>query len=79
MNPLSQRRKTEKSKERKYKNMKEDKTKEKFTSEEKSKAAEIARLIAQLPEKDQEKAYYMLKGWEFFNSKVLPMHRAEAL
>lgn len=34
--------------------------------EEKSKAAELARLIALLPEQEQAKIYYMLKGFEIF-------------
>lgn len=51
--------------------MNENKTTEKLTREEKSKTAEIARLIARLPEQEQEKVYYMLKGSEIFNNKAL--------
>jgi len=46
-------------------------TAEQLTQKDKGKAAEIARLIARLPEPEQEKVYYMLKGSEIFNSKTL--------
>ena len=46
-------------------------TAEKLTNEDKSKAAEIARLITRLPEHEQEKIYYMLKGSEIFNSRAM--------
>jgi hypothetical protein len=42
-----------------------------LTTEEKSKSMEIARLIAQIPEQEQMKIYYMLKGSEIFNSIAL--------
>lgn len=59
--------------------MNEIKSTEKLTREEKSKAAEIARLVARLPEQEQEKVYYMLKGSEIFNSRTLTtMSRAAA-
>lgn len=59
--------------------MNEIKSTEKLTREEKSKAAEIARLVARLPEQEQEKVYYMLKGSEIFNSRTLTtMPRAAA-
>lgn len=59
--------------------MNENKITEKLTHEEKSKAAEIARLVARLPEQEQEKVYYMLKGSEIFNSRALTtMSRAAA-
>lgn len=47
-----------------------------ITRNEKNKAAEIARLIARLPEQEQAKIYYMLKGSEIFNgAKISAMPR----
>lgn len=40
-------------------------------SMEKTKAEELAYLIAQLPEQEQAKIYYMLKGFEIFGN---PLH-----
>ncbi|MCL2356605.1 MAG: hypothetical protein FWC70_05515 [Defluviitaleaceae bacterium] len=42
-----------------------------ITRNEKIKAAEIARLIARLPEREQAKIYYMLKGSEIFNGSAI--------
>ena len=43
--------------------------KNKLTREEKTKTEEIARLIALLPEKEQEKIYYVIKGIELAGAK----------
>lgn len=42
------------------------KSTDKLNSKEKSKTEELARLIALLPEQEQAKIYYMLKGFEIF-------------
>lgn len=41
-----------------------------FNYEEKVKSAELANLIARLPEQEQAKIYYMLKGFEIFGKPV---------
>lgn len=43
--------------------------KNKLTREGKTKMEEIARLIALLPEKEQEKIYYVAKGIELAGTK----------
>ena len=42
-----------------------------ITTADKKRAAELARLIAQLSEQEQAKIYYMLKGSEIFNGNRL--------
>lgn len=41
---------------------------EKITREDESRAAKIARIVAKLPEKEQEKVYYTVKGIELAES-----------
>lgn len=36
----------------------------KITANEETRSKEIARIVSQLPEKEQEKIYYMIKGVE---------------
>ena len=43
---------------------------DKLNGKEKSKAEELASLIARLPEQEQAKIYYMLKGFEIFGKPV---------
>ncbi len=43
-----------------------EKNTDKLNGNEKSKTEELARLIALLPEQEQAKIYYMLKGFEIF-------------
>lgn len=43
-----------------------EKNTDKLNGKEKNKAEELARLIARLPEQEQAKIYYMLKGFEVF-------------
>ena len=51
-----------------------------ITPEKKKRDAEMARIMARLPEKEHEKLYYMLKGSEFFgDNNLLKMIRAAAL
>lgn len=40
-----------------------------ITTADKNRIAEIAQSISQLPEEEQEKIYYMLKGLEVFNGR----------
>ncbi|MCX4355638.1 MAG: hypothetical protein OSJ43_05360 [Oscillospiraceae bacterium] len=47
-----------------------DKNTDKLNGKEKSKTEELARLIARLPEQEQAKIYYMLKGFEIFGRTV---------
>lgn len=47
-----------------------EKNTDKLNSKEKSKTEELARLIVRLPEQEQAKIYYMLKGFEIFGRKV---------
>lgn len=50
-----------------------DKTENEIKSidnKEKAKAEELAYLIAHLPEQEQEKIYYMLKGFEVFGKPL---------
>lgn len=37
---------------------------EKITQQDESRSEKIARIVSQLPEKEQEKIYYMIKGIE---------------
>lgn len=47
-----------------------EKSTDKLNSKEKSKTEELACLIARLPEQEQAKIYYMLKGFEIFGRTV---------
>lgn len=48
-----------------------EKNTDKLNSREKSKTEELASLIARLPEQEQAKIYYMLKGFEIFGKPVV--------
>lgn len=39
-------------------------TVEKITKQDETRSTEIARIVAQLPQKEQDKIYYMIKGVE---------------
>ena len=56
----------------------ENKPTNRLTTDQKNKAAEIARMMARLPEQEQVKIYYMLKGLEVFNAPRTAMTRAAA-
>ena len=49
--------------------MKKEK-KEELTYEDKCRSVEIMRMVEQLPESEQEKIYYMLKGIELMESRT---------
>lgn len=59
--------------------MTENRKTEKLTHEEETRSAKIARIVSQLPEREQEKIYYMLKGVELAGSAKTGSPRAAAL
>lgn len=56
-----------------------EKNTEKLTREDETRAAKIARIAAKLPEREQEKIYYMLKGIELAGNVRTNAPQAAAL
>lgn len=56
--------------------MNENKKNEKLTREEENHSVKIARIVAQLPEREQEKIYYMIKGIELAGNAQNAPHAA---
>lgn len=56
--------------------MKDNKKNEKVTREEETRSVKIARIVSQLPEREQEKIYYMIKGIEIAGNTQNAPHAA---
>ncbi len=59
--------------------MQENKKPEKLTNEKEARAATITRIAQNLPEREQEKIYYMMKGFELagIQNGALPETQAD--
>lgn len=52
---------------------------EKITQQDKTRSEKIARIVSRLPENEQEKIYYMIKGIELAGANMCDSERRAAV